>query len=328
MVVGEPARRDAGLAIMAALGLAVVFAVVTVVSKETPALDLHQPWQDDPYDVLVSLDFVAVPLLVVIGVMRVLLCRRYEPLPARRLVDLLRVAEAALVVSLATEVAEWVAVALGRHRATWTAATTWQVAALVVLTATLFGGFVLVRRAARAVSRIATAAEQPDWFTDAIALGLRATWVLGRHRGPALTVIRWVDSQLVARIRAHSIAAAGLLAAVLALPFVAAKILLEGYPAQLVLLVFAFVTASLFVFVVVVGAYLRVLAPRRASAPAWLCTAVVACTAGTVAFAFHDSILAHQTVNELSALFLGVVAAAGAVSLAVQALWRLHTHAN
>ena len=51
LAVGEPARRRAGLAIIASLALAAVFAAVTVVSKETPALDLRQPWQDDPYDV-------------------------------------------------------------------------------------------------------------------------------------------------------------------------------------------------------------------------------------------------------------------------------------
>lgn len=124
----------------------------TVLSKETPALDVRQPWHDDPYDVPVSLDFVALPLLVVIGLLRVQLCRRYSPLPARRLVDLLRVAGAALGVCLVTEGAEWVAVALDRHRATWTGVTSWQVVVLAVLTAATIGACVLVRRAARLVS--------------------------------------------------------------------------------------------------------------------------------------------------------------------------------
>jgi len=135
-------------------------------------------------------------------------------------------------------------------------------------------------------------------------------------------VVRWADAQVVARARAHPIAAPGLLAAVLALPFVAAKIVLEGYPAPLVLLVFGLVAASLIVFVVVVGAHLRVVAPRQARTPAWLFTVMVACTAGAVAFAFHDSLLAHQTVKELSVLFFGAGVTAGAVSLALQTLWR------
>lgn len=326
LAVGTPARRCAGLAIVASFALAVVFAVVTVVSKETAALDLRQPWQDDPYDVPVSLDFVALPLLVAIGVLRVQLCRRNEPLPARRLVDLLRVGGAALVVSLATEVAEWVAVALGRHSAAWTAATTWQVAALAVLTVATISACVLVGRAARMVARAAAAAAQPDWLADGLVLLLRVSQMLGQHEGRARAVIRWVETQVIARVRTHPVAAAGLLAVALALPFVAAKIVLEGYPVLLVSVVFAFVTASLFVFVVVVGAYLRVVAPRGTSTPIWLSPTVAACTAGAVTFAFHDSLLAHQTVAGLSALFFGAGFAVGAASYTAQVLWRLHVN--
>lgn len=147
--------------------------------------------------------------------------------------------------------------------------------------------------------------------------------MFGRYKDSAATALRWADVQVAGRVRAHPIAAAGLLAGVLALPFVVAKIVLEGYPAPLVLLVFAFAAGSLFVFVVVVGGCLRVVAPRGARPPEWLLTAVVACTAGTVAFAFHDSLLAHQTVAGLSALFFGAGLAAGTLTLALQLLWRL-----
>jgi len=47
---------------------------------------------------------------------------------------------------------------------------------------------------------------------------------------------------------------------------------LEGYPAPLVLLSFVFVAATLFALVVMVGAYLRVVARRQTTPPAWLCT--------------------------------------------------------
>lgn len=325
LAVGDPTRRRAGLLVMASLALAAVFAAVTVLSKETPTLDLRQPWHDDPYDVPVSLDFVVLPLLVAIGLLRVQLCRRYKPLPARRLVDLLRVAGAALGVCLVTEVAEWVAVALDRHRARWTAATGWQVVVLAVATAATVGACVLVRRTARVVATLARPGAQPDWLADAVALALRATRVLGRHRGWALGVVRWMDAQVIVRVRAHPVAAAALLAMVLALPFVTAKIVLEGYPAPLVLLSFVFVAANLFAVVVVVGAYLRVVARRQTTPPAWLFTVVVACTAGALAFALHDSLLAEQTVTQLGALYFGAGVAAGTASLALQKLWRLHS---
>lgn len=135
---------------------------IYVVEQETRALNVRQPWQDDPYDLVVSLDFVILPLLVAIGALRVQLCRRYAALPVRRLVDLLRVCGVAVGVCLATELGEWLAVALRRHSAEWTAVTAWQVAALAVLTVATIGAGLLLRHAAHAVSRIACASAQPD----------------------------------------------------------------------------------------------------------------------------------------------------------------------
>src|SRR5262249_13248114 len=128
--VGAGIRDRAGWAIVGSLGIATVYTVVTVMAKETPALYVHQPWQDDPYDLLVSFDFVALPLLVAISVLRVQLCRRYAPLPVRRMADLLRAAGLAIGLSLATQVAEWVAVVRGAHRAAWNETTTGQVIVL------------------------------------------------------------------------------------------------------------------------------------------------------------------------------------------------------
>ncbi|MDQ2897607.1 MAG: hypothetical protein M3Y09_18540, partial [Actinomycetota bacterium] len=123
LVVGDPARRRAGTAILAALALVSVFTFVTWLTKEMPSLDLRQPWQDDPYDLLVSLDFVVLPVLVLLGAARTQLCRRYSSLPSRRIADLLRVCGAAVGVCLTTQAAEWVAVALRLHGASWNAAT-------------------------------------------------------------------------------------------------------------------------------------------------------------------------------------------------------------
>ena len=319
LAVGDPRRVRAGLEVAASLGLAAVFTGVTWVCKEAPALNLRQPWRDDPYDVLVSLDFAVLPVLVAVGALRVQLCRRSEPLPARRLLDLLRVSSAALGVCLATD--EWVAVLLGRHRASWTGATTWQVAVLAVLTVATVGAWARVRSATRTVAGAGRLAAQPDWLSDGVALGLRVAGVLGLG-APARAKLCWVDAQVITRVRTHPVAAAGILAGGLAAPFVAAKIVLEGFEAPLVLLAAAFVTAALFAVVVVVGAYLRVVAPRSTPTPVWLSSTVLACAAGSVAFAFHDSLLAHQTVGGLSALFFGGGVAAGTASFAAQTLWR------
>lgn len=322
LAVGDPARSRAGSAITASLGIVAVFAAVTAISKETPALDLRRPWQDDPYDVAVSLDFVILPLLVGIGVLRVQLCRRNEPLPARRLLDLLRVASAALAVSMVTELAEWIAVFRGQNWAGWTAATTWQVAGVALLTAATIRAWIRVRSATRTVTYATTAGPQPDWLADAVALGHRAVRMGGHRTEWAHGIVDWTDTKLITRVRAHPIAAAGLLAVLLGSPIITAKIVLEGYRAPLVLLSFVFVTASLFAFVVAVGTYLRVVAPRNAKTPPWVSTLLAACIAGATAFALHDTLLAQQTVPGLSALFFGAAFAAGAASAVAQTLWR------
>jgi hypothetical protein len=97
---------------------------------------------------------------------------------------------------------------------------------------------VLLRRVARTLTRVTTAAAQPDWLADSIAARVRNALATPRPR-PGM--IGWADTRVIARVRAHAVAAAGLVAVALAMPFLFAKIVLEGYPAPLVLLVFAFV---------------------------------------------------------------------------------------
>jgi hypothetical protein len=242
--------------------------------------------------------------------------------------DVLRLAGVALGVCLITEAAEWVAVALGRHRASWTAVTSWQVAVLGVLTVVTIAAVVSVRRASRMVMLLARAAAQPDWLADAVTLGVRAGGAFGRDRGWALELGCWMDTRLIGSVRAHPIGWAGLLAIVLALPFVAAKVVLEHYPVPLVILTFTFAAGSLFAFIVAIGIYLRLVAPRRATPPAWSFALVAAFTAGAVAFAFHDSLLTHQTVTGLSALYFGTGLAAATVSIAIQKARHLHKPPN
>ena len=78
--VGDPVRRRSRLAIVISLVIVMAYGGVTILTKEIHGFDVHQPWQDDPYDVPVSFDFVFLPVLVVFGALRVQLCRRTEPL--------------------------------------------------------------------------------------------------------------------------------------------------------------------------------------------------------------------------------------------------------
>ena len=313
---GSRERDRAGRAVFAALAVTVAFGAVTWWTKETPALDRSQPWQDDPYDVIVSLDFVMLPFLVAMIAWRVLLCRRRSALPARRLVDVLRACGVGVGVCIATEVAEWTALALGLHRPLWTASTAWQVAGLAGFTAAGIWVGVLLARAGHGVRLAAHPADQPDWVADLVTFGLLASRRLPRGGKSGRAVVRLVDTQVTSRVRRHPVASAALLACMCALPYTATKILLEGYPPLLVLVSFALPAAALFAFVMVAGRYLRILAPSRARVPAWLPVIVVGCSTGTILFAFHDSTPAWQTPIGLNALlFGGGLAGAGATWL-------------
>jgi hypothetical protein len=316
LVVGDPARRRAGTAILAALTLVSVFASASWFTKETSYLDLRQPWQDDPYDVLVSLDFVVLPVLVLLGAARTQLCRRYSSLPSRRIVDLLRVCGAAVGACLMTQAAEWIAVALGLHHASWDAATLWQVIALLVGTLGMTVAAAGLHAASRAVRQVSRPGPQPDWLTDLVALGLRTSEKSGRYGPYASRSLRWIDVRILARTRERPVRAAVLVAAVLALPFVAAKVVLEGYPPALVLFSFLLPAMALFALIVIAGRYLRVIAPRSDTRPMGVTAAVLACLSGPALFAFHDFLLPRgQTIAGLYALLLGGAIIGGLTTL-------------
>lgn len=298
--------------------MATVFMALTWWAKEVPALEVRQPWQDDPFDVLVSLDYVMVPLLVVAGALRVQLCRRQRPLPARRVADLLRLCLVVLVVVAATQASQWVATVLGLHRRQWDGATGWQLAALALLSGATVAVGVLVAMAARAVANRTAWGEQPDWLADALTWWLWCSQRLTSRPRSVRAVLLWVDMALLARVRRHPVVAAGAFSCVLAIPFVASKVLLEGYPPLLILLSFVLPAAGLFAFTVIVGRFLRIVAPRRRHSSMWPAVAVAGCIAGTALFSFHGSLLSHPTPAAVNALLFGGGLAGALICLIVQ----------
>jgi hypothetical protein len=318
LAVGDATRERAGRVILISLVLTTAFLAVTWWSKETPALDLHQPWQDDPYDVVVSLDLAVLPVLVSIAVLRIQLCRRFSPLPVRRLLDLLRVGEAAVGVCLVTESTEWVAVLLGPHRDAWTEATMWQIASLLALTGAMVVVGTMLTRMTSIVRHAGRAESQPDWLADAVDLGRRASRSLGRRSAGALAALQWIDRRVLPRIRRHPMASAAVLAGVLALPFVIAKAVREGYPPPLLLLSFALPAAGLFAFVVLVGRFLRVVASGEGGPTGGARAVLAACILGPLVFAFHDMLLPHPSALGLNALLFGGAAAGASLSAVAQ----------
>jgi hypothetical protein len=253
--------------VLAVIAVGACFVAFSWTAKELPTLYLHEPWQDDPYDAVVSFAIVAVTMLTALIALRASLFRRNEILPARRAVDLLRAGRANLILVAATLASDWLSVAFRTHRASWTGTTTLVTGGLAAVTVLAAGAAVLVRSAGRVLAAPADASAQPDWAADGLEFGERAAARLGPWRPGTLTALRRIDTLVVARVRRHPVLAAGVLALLAGAFIDAPQIAIEGYPVSLAALFITISACSLFAFFLVVGAYLR-LVGRGADHPA------------------------------------------------------------
>lgn len=267
LAVASPERPVIGRAVVGSLLLGACFVVFTDVTKEVSALYAHEPWKEDPYDSLVSFAIVAGALLTGAGAVRACLCRAGEPLPARRVVDLLRAARLLVALVAVTVGSDWLSVALGTRRQTWTAATAFVVAGLVALTALTGAAGLMLRRATRAARQFDDAPNQPDWAADALEYCHRAVARLGRWGGWLETTLRWIDTAVLRWVRRHPVAAAGLFAAAFGMLIDVPQVLVEQYPATLAALIMTVSACSMFAFVMLAGGYVR-LVGRRPGHPA------------------------------------------------------------
>jgi hypothetical protein len=121
--------------VFGSLALAVGFFLCTAPVKEIPALYDHAPWLNDPFDTVISFMMFFVPLIAIFCGPRVLLCRRSEPLPASRVLDLLRGCRVILAGVSVTLVTEWISVVIGENREHWNAATWLQIGLLAAMSA-------------------------------------------------------------------------------------------------------------------------------------------------------------------------------------------------
>src|SRR5690242_5989993 len=160
-------------AVLAALGTAGLFEAATVLATQDRAVRAASPWQDDPYDVVVSHSQVAVPMLALVIGLRLLAWR--APGGPDRARQAVRAAAAMTALVGATVVTEWAAVAGGARASTWrTSRGGW--------TAALIGGLAVATVLAALTTALLARCRQPgglaprwrhDWLGDAVALGGR-----------------------------------------------------------------------------------------------------------------------------------------------------------
>jgi hypothetical protein len=266
--VGDGRRRTLGRAVVAVLAASLVFYADIWFSKEIPALYAHTAWRDDPYDALISFMFVAVPLLVCLSAVRLRLCRRLEPLPVRRALDLLQVCRLLCAAMGLTLAGEWVSVAAAGHGATAGSASSGLLAVLILMSMVMVAVTVHLRKVQRTTWAQGQAPAEPDWLADAVTLLERESSRLGRPGEGMARAVRWIDGSVITQVRRHPLWATGVFALVLSLFGDSPQIVLEGYRPALAVWFVAVSSCSVFAFVVIAGRYLHLVErPRRRSTP-------------------------------------------------------------
>jgi hypothetical protein len=156
-------------ALWSTAGMVVVFTAFAVVTTQVKAVRAGSPWQDDPYDGVVSFTVFLVPALAFLIAVRVALTRNRSGEPVHR---------ASLVAGAlvgATAVTDWIAVALRADRPLWNGWTPWLIGALTLVTAATAVTLPVVWRARR---RLTGAEPHGDWLAD---LPLPAKAFIRRH---------------------------------------------------------------------------------------------------------------------------------------------------
>ncbi|WP_186382358.1 hypothetical protein [Amycolatopsis rhizosphaerae] len=268
LLPGDPARPAAALAVRTSLATAAVFTVCALLSTQVKAIRAGSPWQDDPYDVVVSFTQFFVPALMVLMALRSVLCRRDEPLPLFRAAQLVGAAVVSAVMIASTAVTDWVAVAARADHELWNGRTPWLITALGLLSALVVVNFLLQWRAFRLLPRRRGRRDGGDWVGDAVLLLEAFATRFPRAGGrPA----RWAArDEVVTFVRRHVKALTAAASLVAGLAVTTALAVGEGWTNPLLYAFGAVMFAGgVFAFSMICNAVLRIAVPPAAgSAPA------------------------------------------------------------
>ncbi len=292
LVVDDPRRPLIRRAVFGALKAAAIFFVFTV-TKEVKLVYDHAPWLNDPYDTVMSFTMFFVPLVTACLLVQVSLCLRSEPLPAARVVAILRacrVAVGAIVVDLASA---WVALALGANSSRWALRATGLEVGLLGLATSVATMAVVHLVRVPALPRPAQLGDMdvPDWLSDAVTVARRESRWFGPLRHLVLSTVEWADRCLVHRLRRHPVVAAALASAVFGVAVFGWQGYREGYFLSVTLLAMGLGSCAMFAFLVPAGAYFGLVRSTRPSYGVQrrvLDASVSGCAAAIVALAFRN----------------------------------------
>jgi dienelactone hydrolase len=167
---GHQAPSAAVTALWVSVAGAAAFTVFAFLTTQVHAVRAGSPWQDDPYDGVVSFTQFVVPALAVLTVTRARLLGGGGPQPVFRVAQLLRAALVCTLLVTATVVTDWLAVTVRADHRLWNHTTPWLITALVPLTAAVAAGLLTQRRAFRRLPPRDARGPEGDWLDDLPAL--------------------------------------------------------------------------------------------------------------------------------------------------------------
>ncbi|MEU5090097.1 hypothetical protein [Streptomyces sp. NPDC021356] len=293
------------------LGAAGVFEALTVLATQDNAVRAASPWQDDPYDVVVSSAQFAVPMLALVITLRLLAWR--APGGSDRVRQTVRAAGAMVTLVGLTVVSEWAAVFIRTPASSSGPWASVLIGGLVVNSVLTMVAAVSLRRCRR--RRRSAGGPRNDWLGDAVFL-CRQIPVLRRWFGPDAVV--WVRRRaMTVFLTLSSLAAAAL---------TGAQAIGERWTDPLLMAWFLIVAAtSNLAFCVISNAVAGFIArpprtrPRRIAEAA----AVAGCVAISVATAFRDALwplFGTGSLTSVPALAVLTLGAGLATSLVTAAL--------
>jgi hypothetical protein len=251
-----------------------------------------------------------------------------------RVIDLLHGCLLLLVVVFASAGSDWIAVAVGADRGSWTAVTAALVAGLGVVTLIALLSAAAVVGESRRMPRPARAdLVASDWLADVTVLAGRISRRLGPLEPDASRAVRVVDRRVWTWIRRRPVTTAVLSAAGCAALFAVGG-LREGYSPALLGFVLVVAWCGMFVLLVASGSYLGVVRSSNQMSPVRrrMLDAVLVASAGVpIALAFRDplwSLIGSSTeragVADLGWLLAVAAASAAGLTFLFETIGRVH----
>lgn len=206
--------------VLAGLGVAGLFEALTVLATQDKTVRAVSPWQDDPYDAVVSLAQFAVPMLAAVIALRLLAWR--APDGPDRAQQVARATGAMTALVGLTLAFEWAAVAARAHASVWGSWTLVLIVGLAVTTVLAGTEAALLARARH--PRVPADGWRHDWLGDIV--------VICEHV-PVLR--RWAAPEAAAWLRCHATAGFAALSALAAAGIVGPLVIGEGWTRPLLI---------------------------------------------------------------------------------------------